>query len=107
MHAQSLSCVQHFCDPMDYNLDMNPMDMNLPGSTDHGIFQARVLEWVAFTPPGDLTGPGIELHLAGPGIELHLLHLLYWQDNSLPLSHLENLAILQILLNQIINIPDD
>ena len=26
----------------------NPMDCSLPGSSDHGILQARVLEWVAF-----------------------------------------------------------
>ena len=25
----------------------NPMDCSLPGSSSHGIFQARVLEWVA------------------------------------------------------------
>ena len=25
----------------------NPMDCRLPGSSAHGIFQARVLEWVA------------------------------------------------------------
>ena len=25
----------------------NPMDCSLPGSSMHGIFQARVLEWVA------------------------------------------------------------
>ena len=25
----------------------NPMDCSLPGSAVHGIFQARVLEWVA------------------------------------------------------------
>ena len=25
----------------------NPMDRSLPGSSIHGIFQARVLEWVA------------------------------------------------------------
>ena len=25
----------------------NPMDCNLPGSSAHGIFQARVLEWGA------------------------------------------------------------
>ena len=27
----------------------NPMDCNLPGSPVHGIFQARVLEWVAIS----------------------------------------------------------
>ena len=36
---KSLSCVQ-LCDPMDYSL---------PGSSVHGIFQARVLEWIAIT----------------------------------------------------------
>ena len=25
----------------------DPMDSNLPGSSIHGIFQARILEWVA------------------------------------------------------------
>ena len=32
-----LSCVQL----------SDPMDCSLPGSSNHGIFQARVLEWVA------------------------------------------------------------
>ena len=32
------SCVQLFCDPMD---------CSLPGSSVHGIFQARGLEWGA------------------------------------------------------------
>ena len=27
----------------------NPMDCNPPGSSVHGIFQARILEWVAFS----------------------------------------------------------
>ena len=27
----------------------DPMDCSLPGSSSHGIFQARVLEWVAIT----------------------------------------------------------
>ena len=31
----------------------NPMDCSLPGSSDHGTFQARVLEWgaIAFSDP--------------------------------------------------------
>ena len=36
VHAQSLSGVQ-LCDPMD---------CNPPGSSDHGIFWAKILEWV-------------------------------------------------------------
>ena len=31
-----------------------------PGSSVHGILQARVLEWVAIPSPGDLPDPGIE-----------------------------------------------
>ena len=27
----------------------DPMDYNPPGSSVHGIFQARILEWVAIT----------------------------------------------------------
>ena len=37
----------------------DPMDCSLPGSSSHGIFQARILEWVA-TSPGDLPNPGIK-----------------------------------------------
>ena len=36
------------------------MDSSLPGSSVHGIFQARILEWVAFPSPGDLPDPGIK-----------------------------------------------
>ena len=33
----------------------DPMDYSLPGSSVHGIFQARVLEWgaIAFSVPGE------------------------------------------------------
>ena len=33
----------------------DPMDSSLPGSSIHGIFQARVLEWVAISQPRDQT----------------------------------------------------
>ena len=39
----------------------DPMDWSLPGSSVHGILQARILEWVAFLSPGDLPDPAIEL----------------------------------------------
>ena len=44
------SC-QSLCDPMDYSLS---------GSSIHGIFQARVLEWVAISFAGYLSDPGIK-----------------------------------------------
>ena len=31
----------------------------LPGSSVHGIFQARIREWVAISSPGDLPNSGI------------------------------------------------
>ena len=40
MHAQSLQLCQTLC---------NPMDCSPPGSSVHGIFQARILGWVAMS----------------------------------------------------------
>ena len=37
----------------------DPTDCSLPGSSVHGIFQARVLEWVAIAFSGDLPGTGL------------------------------------------------
>ena len=39
---------------------LRPLDCSPPGSSVHRIFQARILEWVAFPPPGYLPDPGIE-----------------------------------------------
>ena len=38
----------------------DPTDCSLPGSSVHGILQARILEWVAISSSGDLLEPGIE-----------------------------------------------
>ena len=38
----------------------DPVDCSPPCSSVHGIFQARVLEWVAISSPEDLPDPGIE-----------------------------------------------
>ena len=38
----------------------DPMDCSLPGSSVHGIFQARVLGWAAIPSPRDLPDPGIK-----------------------------------------------
>ena len=55
--AQSCPTV---CDPMDYRW---------PVSSVHGIFQARILEWVAFPTQGGLPNPGIEpTSLASPAL---------------------------------------
>ena len=53
------------------------MDCILPGSSVHGILEARMLEWVPFPAPGDL--PNL-------GLNTRLLHLLRRQAASLPLA---------------------
>ena len=47
----------------------NPMDCSPPGSSDNGILQARILEWVA------IPSPGIELRSSALQI-LYYLNLL-------------------------------
>ena len=51
----------------------DPMDCNPPGSSVHGILQARIVEWVAMPSS------------RGPS-NLHVLHLQHWQAGSLPLA---------------------
>ena len=36
------------------------MDCSLPGSSVHGIFQARILDWLPFPSLEDLPHPGIK-----------------------------------------------
>ena len=38
----------------------DPMDCSPPGSSVHGILQARILDWLPFPSPGNLSNPGIE-----------------------------------------------
>ena len=38
----------------------DPRDCSPPGSSLRGLLQARILEWLAFPPPGSLPDPGIE-----------------------------------------------
>ena len=52
MHDKLLQSCLILCDPLEYSQ---------PGSSVHGILQARILEWVAMSsPPGDLPAPGME-----------------------------------------------
>ena len=60
----------------------NPVYCSPPGSSVHGILQARILEWVAMSFSRGSSQPRIFLGYAG--LNLHLLH---WQLDSFPLSH--------------------
>ena len=54
----------------------NPMDCSPPGSSVHGIFQVRILEWVAISFSRDIPDPGIKPVFPA------------WQVDSLPLCYL-------------------
>ena len=66
-----LSCVRLFVAHELYSL---------PGSPVHRIFQTGILKWVAIS-----FSRGIFLT---HGSKSYLLHLLHWQEDSLPLHHL-------------------
>ena len=69
IHAKLLQFCLTFCDPVD---------CTLPGSSLHGILQARILEWVAM-----LSSKGV---LPTQESNPFLSCLLYWQAGSLPLA---------------------
>ena len=59
----------------------DPMDSIRSGSSVHGIFQPRILEWVAISNSKGSSQPRKQTIL---------LHLLHWQADSLPLHHLRS-----------------
>ena len=60
MHVHAQSCLT-LC---------NTMDSSPPASSVHGIFQERILEWVAISYYKGLPDPGIEpMSLAPPALE--------------------------------------
>ena len=46
----------------------DPMDCSPPGSSAHGILQARILEWVAISFSRDLPNPGTESRSCVPQV---------------------------------------
>ena len=77
MKMKSQSEVAQLCPTLH-----DPMDCSLPGSSVHGIFQARVLEWGAFAystctsfPPPNPFPCGNNLFV--PCIYLYLVHLVH------------------------------
>jgi len=68
MKVKSESEVAQLCPTL-----IDPMDCSLPGSSVHGIFQTRVLEWgaIAFS----------EIHLTGEQIVIFKLTQQCWDSN--------------------------
>ena len=68
VHAKSLQLCPTLCGPMDHSP---------PGSSVHGILQARILEWVAMSSSRGSSQPRDQTRVSS--IYLH------WQAGSLPL----------------------
>ena len=61
----------------------DPIDCSPPGSSVHGILQARILEWGACPPPGDRPNTGIKLR----SLSLQADSLLSEQPRKLVKTH--------------------
>ena len=75
----------------------DPTSCSLPGSSVHGVFQARILGWVAIFSSR-------EWIFLTQGLNTHPLGLLHWQAGSLPLAppgrpHNNNNCIIDLLTN--------
>ena len=55
----------------------NSLDFSQPGSSFHGILQARILEWIGMPSSRGSSQPMDQTHVS---------HLLHWQAGSLPLA---------------------
>ena len=80
MHAKLLQLCPALCDPID---------CSLPGSSVHGILQARILEWV--------TMPFSRGIFLTEGWKPRLLPLLHWQAGLYHWHHLGHLSAYQML----------
>ena len=54
------SCLMCVLIPQSCPSLCDPLGCSSPGSSVHGILQARILEWLPCPSPGDLPDPGIE-----------------------------------------------
>ena len=73
MTGYAYVCARSLCPTL-----CDPVDCNPPGSSIHGILQARILEWILCPHPGDLPNPGTELTFPVSPVD-HAL-----QEDSLP-----------------------
>ena len=73
MKVESESKVAQSCPTLS-----DPMDCSLPGSSIHGIFQARVLEWVAIAfSASSMTMPQIVINLTSSGHRVCILQVCF------------------------------
>ena len=77
MHAKSLQSCPTLCNPMNYR-------DSLPGSSVHGILQARTREWVAMPSPRTSSWPRDRTHVSYGSP--HCRQILYhWATREAPI----------------------
>ena len=80
VHAHTCVCSVNLSSPTL----RSPVDYSLPGSSVHGILQARILEWVAAPDPPPVDLPDSEIKSASQADSLALSHLgspqVTWED---------------------------
>ena len=80
LDRNSLSICMYVCVRAQSCQTLQTHESSPPGSSGHGVSQARILEWAAIS-----SSRGI---FPTQGSNLCLLYLLHWQADSLLLSHL-------------------
>ena len=71
---------------------LRPMDHSLPGSSVHGIFPARILEWVTMFSSKSFPDPGIKsTSPASPALQMDSLLLSHW-GNYIPNNQFSSVA---------------
>ena len=66
----------------------DPMDSSPPGSSVHGVFQARIMEWIAISSSRESSWPSDRICISSVSLQ--------WQADSLPLSHLGSPYLQQV-----------
>ena len=77
----------------------NPMDCSPPGSSNHGILQARILEWVAIWRPPKIKSATVSLSIChqvmGPGATI----LVFWILSFKPTFSLSSSTFIKMLFS--------
>ena len=71
----------------------NARDCSPPGSSVHGIFQTRVLEWAAISYARDLPKTGIKPESPVSPALAHLYHCATWEAQQRVKEHIKNSTI--------------
>ena len=75
----------------------DPVDCGPPGSSVHGVLQARILEWVAIPSPGELPNPEIKLASPvspeSPALQVDSLSLSHWGSPVLNMRQCYNVSL--------------